>query len=151
MKVCSSRNFREGGIILSCENTNETMKVKQIVNEKFGDNYEVVLPKVKYPRIRVSNIDEWIPKESIIEELKKHNEQIKDIDMRLVTVIPKKRRSYSSNDLVIEVKNNSFQKLLDIDVLDLPWRECKISEHIHVNRCFKFFGFFHKSNECKHD
>lgn len=149
VKVYSTRNTREGGIVLRCENANETMKVKQIINDKLGGNYEVVLPKVKCPRLRITNIDESIPKESIIDELKKHNEQIQNIEMRLITVIPRKKKANSTNDIIIESKSESFQRLIDLGVLYLPWRECNISEHLHINRCYKCCGFFHKSTECK--
>lgn len=150
VKICSTRNAREGGIVLQCANANETMKVKQIIGEKLGDNYEVILPKVKCPRVRISNIDDKIPKDKIIDELKKANESIQNMQMRLITVIPRKRKANSTNDIVIEVNSASFKQLIEIGSLDLPWRECKVSEHIHVNRCYKCCGFFHKSTECKH-
>lgn len=151
VKVCGTRNVREGGIVLRCENVNETMKVKQIINEKLGENYEVVLPKVKCPRLRISNIDDSTPNESIIAELKTHNESIQNIDMRLVTVIPRKKKANSTKEVVVEVQSDSYQRILDLGVLTLPWRECKITEHLHVNRCYKCCGFFHKSTNCKHD
>lgn len=58
VQVCGTRNVRNGGIVLRCDNAKETMKVKQIVREKLGDGYEIVLPKVKLPRLRITNINE---------------------------------------------------------------------------------------------
>lgn len=127
------------------------MKVKQVVTEKLGDNYEVVLPKVKCPRIRITNIDKEIATESILDELKKHNSNIDQIDMQLVTVIPRKRYSAEWNEAVFEVKADAFEQMLDIGVLSLPWRECKIYEHLHVSRCYKCCGFSHKSNVCRQE
>lgn len=71
VNVCGTRNVREGGIVLRCANATETMKVKSLVNEKLGDEYEIVLPKIKNPRLRVTNIPTNITKESIIDELKR--------------------------------------------------------------------------------
>lgn len=39
--------------------------------------------------------------------------------------------------------------MLGLGKLNLPWCECKVVEHMHVSRCFKCCGFFHKSTECK--
>lgn len=55
--VCGSRNVSGGGIVLRCNNTADTMKVKQLVSDKLGDNYEVLLPKIKLPRLRITNIN----------------------------------------------------------------------------------------------
>lgn len=120
VKICSTQNVREGGIVLQCANANETMKVKQIISEKLGDNYEVILPKVKCPRVRISNIDDKIPKDKIIDELKKANESIQNMQMRLITVIPRKRNANSTNDIVIEVDSASFKQLIELGILDLP-------------------------------
>lgn len=92
VNVCNTRNIRDGGIVLCCNNNAETMKVKQIVHEKLGDDYEVILPAVKNPRLRITNIDTDIPDDNIIEELKNNNEQIRDQEIKLVTIIPKNFR-----------------------------------------------------------
>lgn len=138
LNVCDTRNVRNGGIVLRCESTTETMKVKQIVNEKLGENYEVLLPKIKKPRVRISNVDADIAKDSVIDELKKHNSCIEHVEMELITVIPRKVRSNSFNDIVVELNSENYKTLLDIGVLNLPWRECPIHEHTHVIRCYKF-------------
>lgn len=149
VNVCSTRNARDGGVVLQCSNANETMKVKQIVSDKLGDDYEVILPAIKDPRIRITNINTDIPDESIINELKQNNECIEDFEMKMVTVIPRKFRDTITKDAIIEVKSNVYRKLLDIGVLNLPWRECKIYEHLYLKRCFKCIGFSHIASQCK--
>lgn len=151
LNVCGTRNARNGSVVLRCDNANETIKVQQIVNDKLGDNYDVILPKIRNPRIRISNIDPELKKEDIISELKKHNTNINDFELDLITVIPRKYRSNESNDVIFETKGETFNKLMKLKVLNLPWRECQIQEHIYVKRCYKCCGFFHKSSECKHE
>lgn len=146
--VCGARNARDGGIVLQCRNANETMKVKQIVKDKLGDEYDVTLPAVKHPRLRITNVDTQIPDDSIINELKQHNENIRDFDMKLVTIIPRNYRGSMSNDVIVEVKSDVYNKLIDIGVLYLQWIECRIFEHLHVKRCFKCLGFSHIASQC---
>lgn len=146
--VCGTREIRDGGVVLRCQNASETMKVKQLIQEKLGDAYEIVLPKVKLPRVRVTNIDPSIPNDDILTELKKHNAPINNMELRLIAVIGRKYRSYTYNDIVIEVKSESYQQLMKMGKLDLPWCECKIFDHLHVVRCYKCCGFSHKSSTC---
>lgn len=151
--MCGTRSVRDGGVVLSCSDTAETMKVKNLICEKMGDAYEVILPKIKNPRLRVTNIDIDIPKESIIDELKKHNDEIKGIEMKLITVIKRKStgRKTESNELVVEVNGAAHRKLLEMGILNLPWRECRVLEHVYLKRCYKCLGFSHIAKDCTGD
>lgn len=149
LNVCGTRNARNGSVVLRCIIANETIKVKQAVNDKLGENYDIILPKIKNPRLRISNVDPEIQKDNIIDQLKQHNDEIKEFDMNIVTIIPRKKRSISFNDIVIEVKGEVYNKLMKLKILNLPWRECQIYEHLYIKRCYKCCGFLHKSNECK--
>lgn len=151
VKVCSTRNVRDGGIVLRCENESETMKVKGLIDERLGDEYEVVMPKVKRPRLRVTNVDAEIPKDQILDELIKHNVELTYAEMKLITVINRKRKNHSYNDVVIEMKCDKYKDVLGAGNLRLPWRECHVFEHLHLKRCYKCCGFSHKSNECKQE
>lgn len=149
VNVCGTRNARDGGIVLCCNNTTDTMKVKQIVREKLGDDYEVTLPSVKNPRLRITNINIEIANDSIIEQLKQNNDLIKDDEIKLVVVIPRKFRDAITNDVIVEVKCEVYKKLLRAGVLRLPWRECKVLQHLYVKRCFKCCGFSHTAQQCR--
>lgn len=149
LNVCKTRNTRNGGVVLCCENTSETMKAKQLINDKLGNEYEIVLPDIKNPRLRISNLDAGIDDNSLINVLKTHNQLIADIDMKLITVINRKFRNRSTKDIVVEVKSDAYKQLRKIDTLKLPWSECKINEHLYIKRCFKCCGFSHIAKDCK--
>lgn len=151
VKVCNARNIKDGGIVLSCENSNDTMKVKKIVEESYGKNYEVRLPATKKPRVRITNISDKMKKEKLIDEIKKMNVELKDVDMKLITVIDRKRYSYTYRDIIIEVNGTDFKKLMKMGIVFLDWRECEISEHLYLQRCFKCCGFSHISTECTYE
>lgn len=146
--VCDARNTKNGGLILRCDTANETMKIKQSVQEEFGDSYEINLPQIKKPRLRITNIDNDIHKNSIIDELKRHNKQIEAFDFDLITTIEKTKRGFKSVNAIVELSGSTHKQLLDIGVLHLPWRECKIYDHIYIKRCYKCCGFRHTSRIC---
>ncbi|RYX86063.1 hypothetical protein EON73_02690 [bacterium] len=153
INVCGTRNVKDGGIVLRCVNATDTMKVQQIVTEKMGEDYEVILPKIKKPRLRITNIPSELQKESIINELKKSNDTIKDMEMNLITVINRKAtsRQTASNDIVVEINGAAYTKLMNLKVLKLPWRECRIFEHVYMKRCYKCLGFSHIAKDCKNE
>lgn len=134
---------------MSCENINDTMRVKQIVEESYGQNYDVRLPEIKKPRVRIMNVSDRVEEENLINEIKKMNSELKDVDMKLITVIKKRKQSNHSRDVVIEVSAEAYKKLINLGSIFLDWRQCRISEHLHVQRCFKCCGFSHISTECK--
>lgn len=146
--ICDTRNIKNGGLILRCNTSVDTMKIKEAVKQKFGDSYDVDLPKIKKPRLRITNIDNDIHKEAIIDELKRHNKQIQAFDFDFITAIEKTKRGFKSLDVIVEVNGSTHEKLLDIGVLHLPWRECKIYNHIYIKRCYKCCGFRHTSKIC---
>lgn len=109
--VCNTRNSKNGGIVLSCKNSIETMKMKQLMEKNFGDNYEVILPKIKRPRLRITYIDESIPVENIITELKESNKDI-EMNLQLVKVLIRKNNTNSWVDIIVEVECNTYKALI---------------------------------------
>lgn len=149
IKVCNARNIKDGGIVLSCENSNDTMKVKKIVEESYGKNYDVRLPEAKKPRVRITNVSDQIAEDQLIIEIKKMNAELKDVDMKIITVIKRQKQSYTFRDIIVEVNGCAYKKMLKMGAIFLDWRTCQITEHIHIQRCFKCCGFSHISSECK--
>lgn len=149
VKVCNARNIKDGGVVLSCENSNDTMKVKRIVEEAYGKNYDVRLPEAKKPRVRITNVSDQIDEDKLIGEIKEMNSELKDVDMKLVTVIKRQKQSYTFRDIIVEVNGCAYKKMIRMGTIFLDWRTCQITEHLHIQRCFKCCGFSHISSECK--
>lgn len=145
--VCNTRNTKNGGIVLSCKNSTETVKMKQLMENKFGDSYEVILPKIKRPRLRITNIDESIPVDDIITELKDNNKEF-DLNMQVITTIKKKKKDNSWTDIIVEVDCNTYKYLMSTGKLKLRWNECLIYDHIYIQRCYKCCGFSHQAKAC---
>lgn len=105
------------------------------------------------PRLRVTNIPSNIAKDSIIDELKKNNEELNDCDVSLIPVLNRKATSkqQSSCDIVVEVNSATYKMLMEKQLLRLPWRECRVYEHIYVKSCYKCLGFSHIAKDCKQD
>lgn len=62
---------------LGCENEKEIIRLKETVQEKLGEEFDIVEPIKKKPKLKIINISEEIMKlndENIIELIKKQNE-----------------------------------------------------------------------------
>lgn len=138
-------------MVLRCINANDTLKIKNAVNEKFGETYDVSLPTLKKPRLKITNIDENLSDDNIISELKRFNNQINDCNIQLIARIKRVKRGFTFNDIIVEVDSVSQKKMIEFGTLYLPWRECKVYEHIYLKRCYKCCGFSHTSIECKNN
>lgn len=149
VKVCSSKGIRDGGIVISCENDNDTMKVKQLVEKACGKSYDVHLPEIKKPRLRITNVSANIDEKKLISEIKKVNSDLKNDDLQLIAVIEKNKHSYSYRDLIVEVNGTTYNKMIKMGKLFLDWRECRVTEHLYLQRCYKCCGFSHIAKNCK--
>lgn len=148
--ACGLRNIKSGGILINCESKTSTIKAKQIIEEKLGDKFEVQLPDIKKPRIKIKNIDEEISETGFVNELKEKNHCLKNLSIELKKVINRKiGRNQTINDVVIEVDSECFDLMMKRKKIIYGWKECDVVEHVYIKRCFKCCGFGHESKECK--
>lgn len=145
--VCSVNNLPKGGIELKCKNVSEQSKLHAKTIIELGNDYAVVIPKPRNPKIRVENMSEKFTDVNIITSMKKQNEFLKDSDMKVLHIFEVKHtESYGA---IIEVDPNTFKKLMSEKKVDIGTNTCVVKESLSVLRCFKCCGYNHKSNVCK--
>lgn len=152
INACGLRNVKGGGILINCNSVNATMKVKKLVEDKIGKDYEVNLPQIKKPRIKIVNVmEESIDNESFIADLKSQNPQLEPISLEIKAVLKKKRNNSVSFDVVMETDHIGYELLMDMKKVKFGWNICKVFDHIHIKRCYNCCGFQHVSNQCKNE
>lgn len=80
MDVADVRSVRGGGIAVTCESGASTLNMKNVISNKFGDKYDVKLPKILKPRVKIVNALNDVPDDQIVNELKRQNEWFADTD-----------------------------------------------------------------------
>ncbi|XP_036147299.1 uncharacterized protein LOC118647147 [Monomorium pharaonis] len=76
MGITKVRKGREGTVILVCETGEEIDKLKDVVQSKLGDNYNVTESLPKKPKIKIVNISEEeieLDDDELIDTIKKQN------------------------------------------------------------------------------
>lgn len=149
VNACGIRKLYGGGMVVTCENNNSAMKMKQIVEEKFGEKYEVNLPQTMKPRIKILNVDD-IQENEIVVELKERNEWLPEsADIVLKKIIEKKTVDQKVVDVILEVDNECFENMMDAGRVNLGWKSCKVLHHVHITQCYNCCGFGHIAKNCK--
>lgn len=112
-----------------------------------GEDYNVIIPKLRNPKIRVTNMSVRQNDVDIIECIKKQNEFVKDAEMKVLHVFEKKyNETYGA---IVEVDPKSFNALMKEREIVIGMDKCNITESLSVLRCYKCCGYNHKSNSCK--
>lgn len=146
VNVCGMRKIRGGGVILSCDTDAASMKMKTMIEQNFGEKYEVVLPKVLKPRVKIFRVD--TDEDNIVNELMERNEWLAGSEIVVKKVIKRKNANDEEYDVVLEVDQDSFEKLMSAGRVHLGWRTCRVVHHVHLTRCFKCCGYGHVAEKC---
>lgn len=154
----------KGSIILGCESEKEIIRFKETVQEKLGEDFDIVEPIKKKPKLKIINISEEIMKlndEDIIESIKKQNEIEGKVGGSYIKIVKKiikgkkedkiqtrGRRRREDGSLIIEVDKWTHKQIKRREKLNIGWRKCTVFEYHNVKRCFKCWGYYHIAKNC---
>lgn len=151
-KICIDklRKAANGAIIVKCANKESSELFQNCAKEKLCDNYDVKVPDVKNPQIKIINVTEKLSEEEIIKKIKKQNDFVPEKAELKV----KKTIEHTNKDgrmhytVIIEVDQVTYQQIITHDKLSIGWDRCRIFEHIFIMRCYQCLGFNHSSKVC---
>lgn len=151
IKACGIKKVKNGGVVVCCDTVNSTLKMKNIVETKIGNNYVVKLPEIRKPRLKILNIKVDVNKDTFIDELKSRNEIIVEKTIEIKKIINKTKENRKSYDVVIELDYKSYEDVLRNGFVYFGWNRYNVIDHIHIDRCFKCSGFMHIEKVCKNE
>lgn len=162
--ITKVKKRNKGSIILGCESEREIKKLKEIVQEKLGKDFDITEPRKRKPKLKIINISDEIMKMddvNIIETIERQNEiEVKERGyyIRIAKKIIKERRENKVKSggrggeeglLIIEVDKRT-QELISRGKINIGWRKCRIFDYVNVKRCLKMLGILSYSQElCK--
>lgn len=147
LAISSVNNMPNGGIKIKCKNNDTRTEIHEKAVKELGDGYSVVMPKMRNPKIRVTNMSEKLTEDDIIQSIVKSNELLKDTEMKVLHVYDiKNTESYGA---VLEVDPKTFNILMQNEEVIIGWNSCKVTECLNVLRCYKCCGYKHKANVCR--
>lgn len=159
MGITKVQKGKEGTVILGCETGEEMDKVKDVMQSKLGENYNVTEPLQKKPKIKIININEEemeLGDDELIDTIKRQN----SMDGSRINVVKKisKRKNMDDSQskskggsIIIEVDKVTHDLMLKKEKLNIGWRKCPVFNHVSIKRCFKCWGFYHIAKNCIRD
>lgn len=125
------------------------MKIKQLVQKKIGNDYEVNLPELKKPRLKIPNVCDKIEKDTFVQDLIEQNEVLNGTEINLVKIVEKKVNRRTIYDVIIETYHMGYDLLMQMKSVYVGYSKCYVVDHVHILRCFKCSGFSHLAKDCK--
>ncbi len=148
-EIQSVSNIPRGGIEIKCKTGTDLSALLQRAITELGNNYAIVIPKVRNPKVKITNMSEKLSDTDLIESVKSQNEHLIDAEMKVICVYETKNaESFSS---IVEVKNQTFNTLMSKSKIKIGMNVCNVYEFVNVTRCYKCCGYNHKANVCKNN
>lgn len=137
--VRDTQNIRGGGIVISCANAADTMKVKQLFDKNDQNEYDVHLPEIKKPRVKIMNVDGDMSPDDIVFDVVNKNDSLHYANFVIKKIL--KNENNNSQDIVAEVYGGTFDVMMNLRKIFVGWNRCIVMEHVYLRRCFKCCGF----------
>lgn len=143
-------NKKDGCVLIKCDSSGSTDKMKDVLISKMGEKYEINETKMRKPSVIVTNIDKELPKNDILVAIKNQNPFLKEAD-QLDLVLAKINGKNTSQYGILECNGSAFRKLISAGKIYVGLRRCPVMENLKVTRCCKCYGFNHKVSDCRYD
>lgn len=147
--VRDTKHTRNGGIVISCASAGDTVRMKQQIDTVMSDEYEVRLPQIKNPRVKISQINIDLETDDILHDIMNKNDLLNSAKMEIKKTI--RHNHIGTQDIIAELDCVSFDTMMTRKKLLIGWKSCSVYEHVYIKRCFKCCGFSHIAKDCKHD
>lgn len=155
ISVSKFRQVSKGGVVIGCDNEDETEKLKNEITEKLGDKYEVVVPKLKKPKLRIVNVnsDDISPEDSdghIVDLVTRCNAINRGDDFHM-KILKTSVNKFKNVDIVLETDPGTHCALLQLTKIKIGWSRCPVFNHLGILRCYNCLGYNHFAKDCKQD
>lgn len=160
--VTKLRKGSKGTVILGCESEEEMKKLKTTVQDKMGTDYKIMEPRGAETKLKIINVGEEemkLEEEDIINTIKRQNklnDEREGFYMKIVKKIMKgkkddgiqQRREKGDGSIILVVDEDTHERMLKEEKVNIGWRRCFVVNYINVKRCFNCWGYYHIAKNC---
>lgn len=149
INLANVKSVRDGGIIVSCSNSSECNKFKDLAGTMLSDKYDVKEIARLHPRIKIVGISENIDGVSLTNYIKNQNKYLitecSELKFLNLTPLKKNNNLYQAS---YQVDRNTYSKIMAEGKLFVGYDYCTVFDAIELRRCFKCSGFHHFADKC---
>ncbi|KAK5643030.1 hypothetical protein RI129_009197 [Pyrocoelia pectoralis] len=148
--VSNVREGKEGTLIIGCEDNVGREKLKNEIEEKLENKYEVRVPESMLPRIRLNGCKDMngVADDEVVKTIiQQNNLKIGKGVMKVITRLHNK--FFKDENIILEVDPATKDKIFSMGKLKCGWCIVDVKDHIHIRRCYKCNEFLHLAKDCK--
>lgn len=149
INLASVKTVRDGGIFVSCSNSSECTKFKELAGSTLSDKYEVKEIVSLNPRIKIVGLSEKFDPDLLTNYIKNQNKQLISSSSELkylnLTPLRKNQNMYQAS---YQVDRTTYGRIMAEGKLFVGYDYCTVFNAIELRRCFKCSGFHHFANKC---
>lgn len=152
INISKVKNIKDGGILVGCSNSEDTLKLKGIAENKLKENYDIKDVRNVKPRIRIVGMSEKLEENELIQYIKFQNKHLDSENCNLkILKLWSTKKNVNIYQAILQVEKNFYDKIMSIGEgkLFIGYDLCSVYDSIEIRRCFKCSGFNHMSDQCK--
>lgn len=151
LKITNIENRSNGTLLIRSENDEERDKIKNAIEDKMGENYEVRVANPIEMVVTITDISFKYTEEEIILKLMKQNPIMSENPIKLINMYETIRNNKTIYNIQIKVNGETYENILKQQRVNIGWERCRVFDGTSVRRCYKCKGYNHMAHECKNE
>lgn len=144
------KHIKDGGLVVSCQTTEEISKFKKIVEEKMSTNYDIREVRGLHPRVRIVGLSEKFNVDALENLIRKQNIEMFSVDSECkIMKIWATKNNKNVYQATLQLDMSTYNKVITNGYLLVGLDLCKIFDAIEILRCYNCNGFNHSKTACK--
>ncbi|GBM48164.1 hypothetical protein AVEN_138297-1 [Araneus ventricosus] len=149
VRIKSVKKIKKGGIAVNTFSEEDIDKLVEEFkkNAEIVNNYDIIKPQPKKPRIVIYGVDNDLTKEEVQDNLAAQNDDmIPEGSEVLFSFQGKLGRNW-----IVQLNPDVYQRIKDRDRLNIGWTRLHFREYLRILQCYKCFRYGHIREKCKND
>lgn len=146
LNVKGARSCQSGGMVLTCNNNENSEEFQQSIQDKIGDKYDVNIMEPKKPTLKIIGLFSKLSSEYLEERIRIQNDLILQDSFIKVLEVKESPRGVVAT---MEADVSTYERIVQAGKLNIEFERCRVFPHVNVTRCFNCQEFGHISRFCK--
>lgn len=151
LKIKNVENRKNGSVVIQTENEYEREKIRTVIQTGISEEYEIKIPNTSEKHIIVTDMTFKHNESELMRRMRMQNPLIENGKFSIIKMYEYKKNNKVIFNARMSVDDETYDKLIKEQRINIGWERCRIFEGTEVIQCFKCKGFNHKAADCKNE